>query len=113
MELEQGPEVEAELVAVEDGTGFLASMAGRAGRAALGQEPELGPGLGLWLWQVQGLVLRSEPGLEGTQVQGQSTALVVSQASMPCWAGQASTAQAGRSVPATRGTQATGWATCC
>lgn len=98
---------------MEDGTGFLASMAGRAGRAALGQEPELGPGLGLWLWPVQELVLKSEPGLAVSQVQGQSTALVVSQASMLCWAGRASTALAGRSVPTTRGTQATGWATGC
>lgn len=57
-----------------------------------------------------------ELGLGVALVQGQRTELVVSQASMVCWAGQSSMVQAGGSVQAMQGTQlqtATGWAKCC
>lgn len=92
--LEQGPELELELVAVEAGTGCLAS---KAGRAVLE--------LGLWLWLVQELVLWLAPELGLKLVQGQRRELAVSQASRACLAVQSSTVQAGWAVLATQGTQ--------
>lgn len=127
LEFEQELEVELELVDGEAGTGFLANMADRVVlELELELEPELEPeqelelglglGLGLWLLQVLGQVLWFEPGLDMTQVQGQRMVLVVSQASMECWAGQSSRVQAGWSVLAIQGTQfqtVTCWAKCC
>lgn len=123
LEFEQELEVELELVDGEAGTGFLASMADRVElepELELEQvqelELELGLGQGLWLLQVLGQVSWFELGLDMTQVQGQSMVLVVSQASMECWAGQSSRVQAGWSVLAIQGTHfqtVTCWAKCC
>lgn len=89
--LEQGLEFELELVAGKAGIGGLAN---KAGSFALELEPEMGlelePELGLCLRSGQGLLVWLEPELELKLGQGQTSALVVSQASRACLAGRTS-----------------------